>query len=316
MSLRLLGEDLDGRIKLRHLLCFLDIVRLGGVGLAADSLGLSQPAISKTIHELEDILGVKLFDRAGRKLVLSGVGEVFHRYAGASVTALKQGVRSMAHVRADQAAAFCVGALPTVSARILPAAAAHFFAQGLRLKPRIVTGPNGYLLSQLRLGEMDFVIGRMAKPEMMRGFAFEHLYSESIAFVVRPDHPLLRPKRFDFAAITKHLLLMPPPGSIIRPAVERFLIAHALGPFESEIETISDSFARAYVRASDAVWIISEGVVADELKHGFLAKLPVDTSTTVGPVGFTTRTDIQPALPAQLFAQSVRTVVRVLVPNG
>ena len=306
------GEGLDPRIKLRHLSVFLEVVRTGSVVQAASALGLTQPALSKTIAELEEIVQVKLFDRAGRKLSLTSFGEVFQRYAGASLTALKQGMRSMAQARDDQAAAFCIGALPTVSARILPRAAARFMAQGLGLKPRIVTGPNGYLLSQLRLGEVDLVIGRMAEPEMMRGFAFEHLYEETIALVVRPAHPLLESQRFDLAAISQYQLLMPPPGSIIRPTAQRYLTAHALGPFAGEIETISDNFARAYVRASDAVWIISEGVVAEELAHGFLARLPADTSATLGPVGLTTRTDVQPSLPAQLFAQAVREAVAAL----
>jgi LysR family pca operon transcriptional activator len=303
-------EALDGRIKLRHLKCFLEVVRLGGVGHAAESLHLTQPAVSKTIHELEEIAGVALFDRTGRGLVLSNFGEVFQRYAGASVTALKQGMRSMARVQADQAAAFSIGALPTVSARVLPAAAAQFSTQLPGLKPRIVTGPNTHLLAQLRLGEVDLVIGRMAEPGAMRGFSFEHLYTEGITLVVRPDHPLLNAMRFDLADIAAYQLLMPPPDSIIRPTVERFLIAHAVGPFEREIETISDSFARAYVCASDAVWIISEGVVHEDVRHGFLARLPADTSTTLGPVGLTTRIDTQMPLPAQLFAQAVREVVR------
>ncbi|MGE4482695.1 pca operon transcription factor PcaQ [Acidocella sp.] len=306
------GEGLDPRIKLRHLSVFLEVVRLSSVVHAAESLGLTQPALSKTIAELEAILRVKLFDRSGRTLKLTGFGEMFHRYAGASLTALKQGVRSMAQVRRDEAAAFAIGALPTVSARILPRAAAAFTARNPAFKPRIVTGPNAYLLSQLRLGEVEFVLGRMAEPEMMRGFAFEHLYEEEIALVVRPDHPLLAASRFDLADIAHYQLLMPPPGSIIRPTAQHYLIAHALGPFAGEIETISDNFARAYVRASNAVWIISEGVVAEELAHGFLARLPADTSATRGPVGLTTRTDLQPSMPAQIFAQSVRAAVAAL----
>lgn len=305
--------NLDPRIKLRHLSVFLEVVRLSGVGHAAASLGLTQPALSKTIAELEDILGVRLFDRTGRALKLTSFGEAFHRYAGASLTALKQGVRSMAQARNDEMITFSVGALPTVSAKVLPYAMLDFMAQSPNLKPRIVTGPNAYLLSQLRLGEVDLVIGRMAEPDMMRGLAFEHLYEEEIALVVRQDHPLLRSQPFDLARIMAYPLLMPPGGSIIRPTVQRYLTSHGLGAFTAEIETISDNFARTYVRISDAVWIISEGVVAEELAHGFLAKLPADMSATRGPVGLTTRTDIQPALSAQLFAQSVRAVAARLL---
>lgn len=308
------GEGVDPRIKLRHLRVFLEVVRLSGVGHAASSLGLTQPALSKTIAELEEILAVKLFERAGRTLKLTTAGDVFHRYAGASFTALKQGVRSMAQARHEADVAFVIGALPTVSARVLPRAMLDFMAQAPELKPRIVTGPNAYLLSQLRLGEVDLVIGRMAEPEMMRGFAFEHLYEEEIALVVRPDHPLLCHQPFNLARIVEYQLLMPPSGSIIRPTAQRYLTSHGLGPFAGEVETISDNFARTYVRISEAIWIISTGVVAEELAHGFLARLPADTSATLGPVGLTTRTDIQPSWAAQLFAQSVRKVATMLAP--
>ena len=91
---------------------------------------------------------------------------------------------------------------------------------------------------------------------------------------------------------------MPTRGSIIRPFVERFFIAtHAVREVPTEIETVSDSFGRAFVRASDAVWVISEGVVANDLADGALVALPLDTSDTKGPVGLTMRTDrsVQPA---------------------
>lgn len=301
------GDLLDGRIKLRHLTCFLEVARLKSVSGAASMLGLSQPAASKTIQELEAILGVELFDRSRRNLVPTSFGEVFLRYAGASITALKQGMQSV--TQAEGGVSFTVGALPTVSARILPAAVTHFSAERYGMKPRIITGPNGYIISQLRLGEVDLVIGRMAKPDAMKGFSFEHLYSERIALVVRPGHPLLQPSVFDIGAIGGYQVLMPPPGSIIRPTVDRFLVANAIGPLADEIETVSDSFARSYTRSSDAVWIISEGVVADDIDHGLLMRLPADMSDTLGPVGLTTRTDTPPSLPVQLFAQSVRAVV-------
>lgn len=301
------GDLLDGRIKLRHLTCFLEVARLKSVSGAASMLGLSQPAASKTIQELEAILGVELFDRSRRNLVPTSFGEVFLRYAGASITALKQGMQSV--TQAEAAVSFTVGALPTVSARILPAAVTHFSAQRYGMRPRIITGPNGYIISQLRLGEVDLVIGRMAEPDAMKGFSFEHLYSERIALVVRPGHPLLQPSVFDIGAIVGFQILMPPPGSIIRPTVDRFLVANAIGPLTDEIETVSDSFARSFTRSSDAVWIISEGVVVDDIDHGLLVRLPADMSDTLGPVGLTTRTDTPPSLPVQLFAQSVRAVV-------
>ena len=99
---------------------------------------------------------------------------------------------------------------------------------------------------------------------------------------------------------------MPTRGSIIRPVVERFFIAHGLPAIQNEIETVSDSFGRAFLRQSNAVWIISRGVIASELEDGAFAALPIDTEETRGPVGLTMRTDISPWPALSVLLQTIR----------
>lgn len=298
------------RIKFRHLQCFLEVARQRSVVKAADALAVTQPAVSKTLRELETTLDVKLFDRSKRGVVLTRFGEVFLRYAGASVTALRQGVDSLAQARNEGGFAITVGALPTVAARVIPAAIRGFKSDGMETTVRIVTGQNTVLLSQLRVGDLDLVVGRLAEPELMTGLSFEHLYSEHIAFVVRPDHPLLDARVFDLKRLRDHTVLLPIEGSIIRPFVDRFLIANGVAAIPDRIETVSMAFGRNYTRNSDAVWIISHGVVADDLADGLLVELPVETAPTMGPVGLTTRADTPPSLAAQMLMQAVRDVSR------
>lgn len=303
---------IDPRIKLRHLACFLEVARFRSVVRAAEALHISQPAATKTVQDLEDILGAPLFDRARRKLQLTAFGEVFYRYAATAIAALRQGIDA-ARTGAESALVR-IGALPTVSARILPEAVQTFTTQQPGVHTRIVTGPNDYLLTRLRTGDVDLVIGRMAEPEAMLGLAFEHLYSERVAMVVRPGHPLLGHPDFTLKSIEPYQLLMPTPGSVIRPLVERLLRAHGLTALRDEVETISDAFGRSYVRQTDAVWIISEGVVARDVADGQLALLPVDTTETQGPVGFTTRADAAPGFAAQALMQAVRDIAARLRP--
>jgi LysR family pca operon transcriptional activator len=296
---------IDPRIKLRHLNCFLEVARLKSVVNAAATLNISQPAASKTIQELEQLLGNALFDRSRRSLVLTEFGEVFYRYAATSLAALRQGIDAAAGNH--EATIVKVGALPTVSAHVLPGAVRAFTAQGSGAHSRIITGPNAYLLSLLRTGDVDLVIGRMADPDAMLGFSFEHLYSERIVMVVRPGHPLLRERKFSARLIEGYQTLMPTPDSVIRRMVEGMLLTQGITNLRDEVETVSNAFGRSYVRQTDAVWIISEGVVAEDLSDGLLALLPVDTSETVGPVGLTTRTDTTLTLAAATFIEAVRT---------
>ena len=296
------------RIKIRQLQCFLEVARQHSVVRAAEALSVTQPAVSKTLRELEATLGVKLFDRSGRSVTLTAFGEVFLRHAGASLTALRQGVDSIAQVRDKGTIPITVGALPTVAARVMPRAIQAMKAGGLETVVCVVTGHNADLLAKLRVGELDLVVGRLAAPGLMTGLAFEHLYSERVCLLVRPGHPLLEPAPFDIGRIAGFTVLLPIEGSIIRPAVDRLLIANGIASLPDRIETVSTAFGRGYARSSDAVWIISRGVAADDIDAGALVELPVDTGETLGAVGLTTRADTPPAPATELLMQAVRGV--------
>ncbi|MEL6680685.1 MAG: LysR substrate-binding domain-containing protein, partial [Pseudomonadota bacterium] len=172
---------------------------------------------------------------------------------------------------------------------------------------RIFDGPHAYLIERLRLGTLDLVVGRLGEPDTMQGISFTQLYTEEVAFVVRAGHPLLGAP--DLRALPDWPVLYPPPGAAIRPLVERLLIATGVGPLPNRIETVSGGFGRAYTRGSDAVWIISGGVVAREVADGTLMRLPFETALTAGPVGLMTRPDL-PASPLhRMFERAVARAV-------
>jgi LysR family pca operon transcriptional activator len=297
---------IDSRVKFRHLQTFVEVARQKSVMKAAELLHVSQPAVTKTIRELEQVLGVEVFERDGRGIKITRYGEVFLRHAGAALTALRQGLDSVSQERFGDAPPIRIGALPTVSTRVMPRAMELFLREKTWSRIKIVTGENAVLLEQLRVGDLDLVVGRLAGPEKMAGFSFEHLYSEQVVFAVRAGHPLLTTKLSLFASLGEYTVLMPTRASIIRPFVESFLIANGVASLPSQIETVSDSFGRAFVRSSDAVWIISTGVVATDIADGLLAVLPVDTSETKGPVGLTMRTDSIPSMPLSILMQTIR----------
>jgi LysR family transcriptional regulator, pca operon transcriptional activator len=297
---------LSSSIKLRHLNTFAEVARLKSVARTAELLHVSQPAITKTIRELEQALGIALVTREGRGIRITQDGEIFLQHATTALTALRHGINSVSDGRLETGPPIRIGALPTVSSRIMPTAMDRFLEDARDGRVEISTGDNDRLLEQLRLGELDLVVGRLAAPDMMTGLTFEHLYSEKIAFVVRPGHPLLAMKPFKPAALLAYPVLMPTRRSIIRRPVEQFLIARGLDAINGRIDTVSDSFGRAFVKRTDAVWIISEGVVHADLTEKQLAKLPIDTRETQGPVGLTMVADIIPTAPLLALIQSIR----------
>ena len=306
----------DARVKFRHLQTFVEVARQKSVMKAAELLHVSQPAVTKTIRELEEVLGVAVFEREGRGIKITRYGEVFLRHAGAALTALRQGLDSVSQERSGDGVPVRIGALPTVSTRIMPKAMSLFLKEDTGARIKIVTGENAVLLEQLRVGDLDLVVDRLAAPEKMTGFSFEHLYSEQVVFAVRAGHPLLSGAQSAFAHLGDYPVLMPTRASIIRPFVEHFLIANGIPGLPNQIETVSDAFGRAFVRASDAIWIISAGVVASDIEDGTLAVLPIDTSETKGPVGLTMRADSIPSLPLSILMQTIREAAAAIAPKA
>jgi LysR family pca operon transcriptional activator len=302
----------DIPVKFRHLNTFVEIARQKSVGKAAEVLRISQPAVSKTMRELEAVLGAPLIERDGRGIRVTRFGEVFLQHAGESLGAIRRGIDSVARSQASLEPPLRIGALPTVAARIMPTAIERFLALKTGAAVKIVSGENTVLLEQLRSGQLDLVIGRLAAPDQMKGLNFAHLYAEQVVFAVRPGHPLLAAGAFDFARIREFTVLMPTRNSVIRPFVDRFLIAHGIGDVPVEIETVSDAFGRGLLRQSDAIWIISEGVIAPDRPAGDIAVLPIDTSETRGSVGLTTRAEVASSSANVLLARSVRETVSTL----
>lgn len=300
------GMDISRRIKIRHLEAFVEVARQKSVGRAAITLSLTQPAVTRTIRELEEIVGAALVERDGRGIKLSHKGEVFLSHAGSGLAAVRGGISALANIATSSGPPVRIGALPTVSATVMPGAVADFLASGLKSPLRVVTGENRVLLDQLRKGDLDLVMGRMPAPEMMESLRFEPLYRDRVIFVVSRTHPLAGQRQVGADILSRYPVLVPPEGSIIHPYVERVMLEQGMARPVQAVETVSDSFGRAFVRSGDAIWIISRGVVAAEIVSGEFVELPIDTGSTLGAVGLISREADRQNDAAGFFADILR----------
>lgn len=300
---------MDRRIKFRHLEAFVAIARAKRMKLAAEQLNLTQPAISKTLRDLEDILGVSLMarDRAGVRLTPEG--QVFLQYAEQSSAALQQGINSIASLSAAGGAVLKIGALPSVAAQVLPKAVERFRAVSPNTILHIDEGAHGFLTDRLRGGDIDLVIGRLGAADTMRGLSFTALYTERVVAVVAPDHPKRRATRLE--QIADDLIVYPPEASAIRPLVARLMLSRGLALFGDRIECVSGAFGRAMTLGPlQPVWFISRGVVADDLDAGRLVALDIDMGPTEGAVGIMARSEETPSPRVGLFRAALSDVAK------
>lgn len=280
---------IDHRIRLRHLRCFLETAQRGSLSAAADALNISQPAASKSIRELEAILGQSLFDRTSRRLSLSPAGRIYQQHIGAAMVEMRRG-QDLVHDGPRPQTKLVIGALPTASTELIPLAALAFREAHPSCLVRVSTGPNWLLMSQLREGALDMVVGRMASAKDMEGLSFRQLYAEKIGAIVRPHHPLMKAPDPE-AGFADYPLMLPPPGAVIAPVVRSYLMRHMSPAPLPAFETVSLAFGRRVVQESDVIWFISRGVVQAELDAGTLVSLPLSEELMGGPVGVSMRED-------------------------
>jgi LysR family pca operon transcriptional activator len=299
------------RIRLRHLQCFLAVAQFGNLRRAAQALAITQPAVTKTLNELEALLARPLFARGRHGATLTPEGETFMRHAGDSVNALGEAVDSV--LREPEAAPLRIGVLPTVAAAFLPGVLQAFSARWPLVTVRVATGRNAQLIEQLRARELDAVIGRLSDPELMAGLSFEPLYAEPMVVALRPGHalaPQSTRKTASTAApalalIGTHPLVLPPAGTLIRQVADVFLRRHGIGPQAGVVETLDTALARALVLQADNLWFTSRGTVQSDLDAGTLVRLGV-TLTPDEAVGLVLRAERTTSATAQSFVAAVR----------
>ncbi|EOH0688842.1 LysR substrate-binding domain-containing protein [Salmonella enterica subsp. enterica serovar Cerro] len=293
------------RIRLRHLHTFVAVAQQGTLGRAAETLNLSQPALSKTLNELEQLTGTRLFERGRLGAQLTVPSEQFLTHAVKVLDALNTAGQALNRKEDASADVVRVGALPTAALGILPAAIGRFHQQQKSTSLQVATMNNTMLLAGLKSGEIDLGIGRMSDPELMGGLNYELLFLESLKLVVRPGHPLLQ-ETITLSRVMEWPVVVSPKGTVPRQNAEALLQSQGCKMPAGCIETLSASLSRQLTVDYDYVWFLPSGAVKEDLRQATLVSLPVPTQSAGEPIGILTRVDIPLSTGAQMLIAAIR----------
>lgn len=273
------------RIRLRHLHTFVAVAQQGTLGRAAETLNLSQPALSKTLNELEQLTGTRLFERGRLGAQLTLVGEQFLTHAVKVLDALNSAGQALNRKEGLNNDIVRIGALPTAALGILPTVIGQFHKQQKDITLQVATMNNTMLLAGLKSGEIDIGIGRMSDPELMSGLHYELLFLESLKLVVRPGHPLLQ-ETVTLSRVMEWPVVVSPKGTVPRQNAEALLQSRGCKMPAGCIETLSASLSRQLTVDFDYVWFVPSGAVKDDLRRGVLTALPIATRAPESPSAF------------------------------
>jgi DNA-binding transcriptional LysR family regulator len=266
-------SQLLNRLRMRQIALILAVDDLRTLRAAAGQLGLTQPAATKMLHELEDALGQRLFDRVGRGLKLNPAGERVtghFRSIRGSMEALN---RQLGEFRLGGTGKFSVGSIMAASPGRLTDAMLNLKREFPLLTIEIAIDTSDRLLAQLREGALEIVVGRVT-PLAGIECNFTAIEDEALAVIARNEHPLACKRLLDFEAMLDYAWVLQPQGSPMRGVIEREFRAHHRPLPQGLIETGSIPTTINLITRSDLLAVIPLAVAQCDVQHGVLRVLP------------------------------------------
>lgn len=288
---------LRARLKMRQLLLLVALSEEGNIHRASQVLHMTQPAASKLLKDLEEVLGVSLFDRLPRGMRPTWYGEAMIRHASAALAALKQAHDEVLSLQAGRFGQVTVGAITTPGMTLMPPAIAAVKEAHPSLRVSLQIETSDVLLERLAQGKLDMMVGRLFAQHDKAALRYEGLAEEPIVAVVRPGHPLLAKRRLALADLATYGWIVPPEGSVLRHRFDLMFREEGLDTPSDLVETTALLFMTTMLARGNLVALVAQDVCRHYAGHGMVAELKIQLPCRMDNFGLITRTD-RPLSPA------------------
>lgn len=268
---------LDGRLKLRHLLLVDALTSQGSVVAAAAALHVTQPVATRSLHDIESILGVSLYDRGPRGITPTIFGEAFTAHARAVIAQLTQAGRHVVELADADRGTVVVGTHLAGSNVLLPGAIARLKSERPLLTVVVREGTPEMLLTELQSGRIDLIVGRLTSPTDEMAVR-RTLYAESVELVTRRGHPLADRPGVQLSDLTTFPWILPGVETALRRELEEFFARNSLSLPENRVEATSFLTVRQLLLETDMVAVLPSLIPRDDVR---LTTLPI----TLDPIG-------------------------------
>ena len=279
------GLDLlNGRLKLRHLVLVVAIADQGSVLHAAEQLRLAQPAATRSLREVEHILGVELFDRGPRGCTPTLFGDAFLEHARTVLAELRRAGDRIAGLADGEVGVVTVGTVLAGSNVLLPRAIMSLKTARPGITVVVKEATFDVHVPRLLAGEIDLILSRLNPVADDQGLRQISLYAEPIRLVVRRGHPALSVPGVTLADLFAYPWVLPLEQTALRAELEQVFRDHGLRLPANLVECTSSLTVRTLVRETDMIAALPELVARTDTD---LAALPVSLEPVRPQVGVT-----------------------------
>lgn len=261
---------------LRDLTYFETIAELGHLGRAAEKLNRSQPALTKSIQRLEESFGTKLFQRDGRRIKLTPVGELLQARGKVLQQSIAQTQREVRDFASGALGNIRLGCAATMAEYLLPELTNALLKRAPQVTLKLVIGQDDMLLDQLRSGQLDMIIcpQRLDDDE----FIGHPILTDQAVVIASRDHPVFKAP-FQMADLCQYRWVLPPVGVSSRKWVDEAFAANGLPLPAVQVEANSISLLPRLIAQTRLLSFIARETLEYGKNMQHLREVPLEQTT-------------------------------------
>lgn len=288
---QILRKGFQRGITLRHLRALVALSDLKLIARVSEALGVTQPAVSKQIAELEKIVGVPVVTRDRNRLYLTPIGARLAEHARQALGQLDRAAFDIEAMTSGVSGSVAVGVVSSVAPTLLPSTISLFKRSTPQANVSVSEGHFVELLPQLEAGALDLLIARVWQPQELAGIDQMALFSEPVVVVAGRDHQLAQEAAVKWADVANFPWILPKPNSVARQAVDALFAANGLSSPTNTVSSLSLALNTELLRAMPVLGLLPQRLAQTQAGRGELVTLPLDTHDLLSEVRCFWRTD-------------------------
>lgn len=274
---QILRKGFQQGITLRHLRALVALSDLKLIARVSEALGVTQPAVSKQIAELEKIVGVPVVTRDRNRLYLTPIGTRLAEHARQALGQLDRAAFDIEAMTSGVSGSVAVGVVSSVAPTLLPSTISLFKRSTPQANVSVSEGHFVELLPQLEAGALDLLIARVWQPQELAGIDQMALFSEPVVVVAGRDHQLAQEAAVKWADVANFPWILPKPNSVARQAVDALFAANGLSTPTNTVSSLSLALNTELLRAMPVLGLLPQRLAQTQAGRGELVTLPLDT---------------------------------------
>jgi DNA-binding transcriptional LysR family regulator len=258
----------------RELKCFLSIARAGTINSAAQAVGMTQPALSRSLRRLEETLGAKLFDRHSSGMVLTQFGAALERHAQMLEFETSRVVEEIRMLNGAASGFVRVGVVPSVVSTLLMPTISAVSAAAPNVQIQVIEGAGDQMLTAVASNRVDLAIAGQIEAHHEPGVVVSRIGDEEVCVAARPSHPIFGLPQIRLEDLKDYRWVLPEKGNAIWVGFDALFRRNGLEPPVPTVATNSVHALKTFVCQDDYLTMMTRQIFALEEQRGLMRTLP------------------------------------------